>query len=67
MDGTLQGAHARLARMDGGRERCSAASVAGSPRQKRASAGSPATDAITAMRAAVLHQAEAASAAGQAS
>jgi hypothetical protein len=42
--------------MGSGSERRSAASVAGRPRQKRASAGSPATAAMTAMRAAVLQE-----------
>ena len=41
--------------MAGGSSRFSAASVAGRPRQNATSSGSPATEAITAILAAVLH------------
>lgn len=49
------GSACRRALIAGGNARFSAASVAGRPRQNATSAGSPATAAITAMRAAVLH------------
>lgn len=48
------GSACRRALRAGGNVRLSAASVAGRPRQNATSAGSPATEAMTAIRAAVL-------------